>query len=81
MMGSITGDLQALILKMRFRVRIPSALLSTLGARQHAYMGPAGEDGDALVVPWAVLTEYISHKRIVEYTVDKRLEVTDTQTL
>lgn len=74
--GSISGDFKAAILKKIFNIDVPSALIPTLGAQKLAYMGPAGEDGVELVVPWAILDEYIQYKRVVEYTVNKAFEVT-----
>ena len=79
--GDIPGDFKATVLKKILKIKLDKKLVPALGSASLAYLGPAGEDGEELVVPWSMVTDYINVQRIKEYSVNESYEITEERTL
>ena len=79
--GDIPGDFKATVLKKILKIKLDQKLVPALGSASLAYLGPAGEDGEELVVPWSMVTDYINVQRIKEYSVNESYEITEERTL
>jgi len=67
--SDIKEEFKALVLKKVLNINVDEKLLPYLGREQMAYMGPAGEAGEELVMPWGLVDVYLKKKRIKEYDV------------
>jgi hypothetical protein len=74
--SDIPGDFKAKVLKKILKINNSEKLVKELGGQGFAYLGPAGEDGNEMVVPWALIPDYIVYKRIAEYAVNSSHEIT-----
>lgn len=76
--SDIPGEFKAKVLKKILKIEDSKKLIKELGESGFAYLGPGGEDGNELVVPWGLIADYINYKRIKEYDVND-YQITNTQ--
>ncbi|MDZ8026150.1 MAG: DUF4157 domain-containing protein, partial [Nostoc sp. DedQUE11] len=77
---NIPGDFKALVLKKVFNINVSEKLVPYLGSKGYAYMGPGGDAGQEMAMPWGLVDEYFSKRRIKEYQV-ANYEIKSTRNL
>ena len=78
--NDIPGEFKALVLKKLLDINVEEKLVPYLGAKDYAYIGPGGEAGPELAMPWGLVDKYFTKERIKEYQVEK-YEIKLTRTL
>lgn len=77
----IPGEFKALVLKKVLKINIDKKLVPYLGSQEGlAYIGPGGEAGEEMAMPWGLLNNYFTKTRIKEYTVEN-YEIKSVKTL
>ena len=68
-------------MKKVLKINIDKKLVPYLGSQEGlAYIGPGGEAGEEMAMPWGLLNNYFTKTRIKEYTVEN-YEIKSVKTL